>query len=384
MRYVLLFISLFLGGACLLLLYGGPAASQIPRHAALAATEMVKEALPLHTALPPDDSCAVPRRLADCRRKAEAGTNTSGVAYDLHTLRWGTHGRSYTATLPGGSSLRPSALDVRKCLRQGGGLVFLGDSVLRYLYLSLVLTLHSQDGATPPSPEASPNHPLLGASFATWNDFFRSVNRKLEGTETCECDRNYTYNLENRWYEEGCMSVAFFAWMGGDHGPRSRRGCREAPSRTHGIQAFIRERIAVHRPKWVVVHAGIHPWNPIIQNDRKALSGWIDALQEAVRAAKGHVILWSTVSLSQPSHHVRPGQVLNPMRIADLIKERANVHWFDARWVTSKLVAYFKSLSKRDKRVLGNPYVDKVHWTPRVVNEIQRVFMQWLCANFPD
>merc|ERR1719203_1461965 len=68
-------------------------------------------------------------------------------------------------------------------------IVFVGDSLSRYQYLSLVNYLHS--GATKWLDTGDPKeNPVVEHSFDGWADFHRLTNEQLQPYETCDCYRD--------------------------------------------------------------------------------------------------------------------------------------------------------------------------------------------------
>lgn len=94
-------------------------------------------------------------------------------------------------------------------------LAFVGDSITRYQYVSLVSYLHSgrwiENSDTP--------NPVKEKDFGSFQNFFGYVSEKvLQGTEACDCFRaegiNRTAMFENRYYAENRNYVSVFLKLG--------------------------------------------------------------------------------------------------------------------------------------------------------------------------
>eukprot|EP00759_Apiculatamorpha_spiralis_P028348 PhF_6_TR30814/c0_g1_i1/m.45364 len=256
-------------------------------------------------------------------------------------------------------------------------IVFLGDSIIRFVYMSFVMTIHN--GGTPPPPHVIPN-PLSGGLWPSWQEYLDRTNTMFGGRESCDCFRNATVVKENRKYYPSSgpwESVSLYLWFpGGASGGGIRIG------ETHTmvpIQEFIQTILANDKPDIIVTHVGIHPWEAVITHNVGELERWLGGLERALsptppRPIHKRIFLWTTVSLIQSSHHVSPKQYLNPTRFPLLGRNSSDIVWFPSGQITSDLVRFHRMLPQRFKKVAGSPYVDKVHWRPRVVNEITQLF----------
>lgn len=131
---------------------------------------------------------------------------------------------------------RFTASEARQCLR-GKHLVLVGDSLMRYQYLSLVHFLHL--GEYPPSgvPESKADEPNIcmegdywrlsdewkekfGISTGGWPAFMIATSQLFEGTERCDCYRDvfpFNTTVENRYFRNSDynVSVSYFTKLGG-------------------------------------------------------------------------------------------------------------------------------------------------------------------------
>jgi len=95
-------------------------------------------------------------------------------------------------------------------------IVMVGDSLMRYQYLSLTFYLRHRQF---PHPDARP-HLLLEKSWADWHAFMHGGTKLLAPNELCDCYRDDAYNFdaiyENRYYRDGDRntSVSFFSYVG--------------------------------------------------------------------------------------------------------------------------------------------------------------------------
>ena len=175
-------------------------------------------------------------------------------------------------------------------------LAFVGDSVTRYQYISLVYFLST--GQWYPEPAAH-NKSLLyrGNHFDSWNDYLQYSNDQFQPAEQCDCyrvkGRGYGNILENRYYYDADRnnSVTYIL----KYGKATAHGFWEAPivHRHHRLNistatpstnytwngynwsAVIGQHLALLEPKPLVVvfNAGLHPHellDPHVQDDIQA------------------------------------------------------------------------------------------------------------------
>lgn len=108
------------------------------------------------------------------------------------------HRESFT-----GDPLFPSVLELVQPRPSNLSLVFVGDSVTRYQYLSLA---HFLKHGRWPDPRESPtlvyshsyHHPRLGE--LDWAEFYYQTNRLLQPNEICDCQRHVNFKLERRYF----------------------------------------------------------------------------------------------------------------------------------------------------------------------------------------
>jgi hypothetical protein len=87
-------------------------------------------------------------------------------------------------------------------------IVFMGDSLIRYQYLSLIYALTNGQYL---NMSVTPN-PVVQRTYENWNDFLRRTNAMFRPLEYCDCFREETHRLENRFYLDSRrnLSIAMF------------------------------------------------------------------------------------------------------------------------------------------------------------------------------
>jgi len=137
----------------------------------------------------------------------------------------------------------------KECLAATGHLAIVGDSVSRFLYLSLVNFLHT--GLWDPPSNALPlDAPRWWIDYSVAeprldvDEYLRATAVRMGGYEICDCFIDRETHMENRYYEEGGVKVSyatFFshghavyfhnpAWLNASCGspPCKQRGCAVA------------------------------------------------------------------------------------------------------------------------------------------------------------
>ena len=104
------------------------------------------------------------------------------------------------------------------CLPNGTHLVLMGDSLMRYQYLSLIYGLHF--GSPLPAEEIGHDRSEYYTSlhsnitlvnehrFRSWPSFLRGSNCLFHPYEKCDCHRNYSLGVENRYYHRADCNVS--------------------------------------------------------------------------------------------------------------------------------------------------------------------------------
>ena len=164
------------------------------------------------------------------------------------------------------SSSSSGSLDGLECLREASGplrIVFIGDSLARYMYLALALLVEYPTWGTSslisdvigPTKQANPlqcdpdhlqkywsqipasvriplnatpgcvpervaqfvpksHHQFWAAPDLHWQTWYRLSNQALGGREQCDCARTSNMAIENRRYTNGSLVLEFFFWGG--------------------------------------------------------------------------------------------------------------------------------------------------------------------------
>jgi hypothetical protein len=102
-----------------------------------------------------------------------------------------------------------------ECLR-GRHLLFLGDSLTRFQYLSLVQFLALKEW-TPFHGKHAPLSEVEGFRWGSWASFLAGTSERLQGLEVCDCFREgYQPMVENRYFYSPSLNlrISFVALLG--------------------------------------------------------------------------------------------------------------------------------------------------------------------------
>jgi hypothetical protein len=112
---------------------------------------------------------------------------------------------------PGSWSLRDTSFvgtssfnlaDTRNSLR-GKHILFVGDSITRYMFLSLVTVLHTGHWPQPTCGDSNQPNPLYEGDYGTWYDLFKAFEDVAGDSVRCQCYRDRADKrafYENRFY----------------------------------------------------------------------------------------------------------------------------------------------------------------------------------------
>ena len=94
-------------------------------------------------------------------------------------------------------------------------IVMMGDSLMRYQYLSLVHLVHTDSFV---QQDSHPNM-LWEKDFNNFSEFYSFTSEKLKPNEYCDCSRSTEFRhdtYENRYYHdsERNISISYFQYMG--------------------------------------------------------------------------------------------------------------------------------------------------------------------------
>ncbi|KAK3238389.1 hypothetical protein CYMTET_51593 [Cymbomonas tetramitiformis] len=108
-------------------------------------------------------------------------------------------------------------------------IIFIGDSVIRYQYLSLVYFLKNRHWI---GRHQRPN-PIEEQTYDSWEDFYNQTSKALTPYELCDCFRvdnpeNFTLPFENRYFCGPGLKVSYIQAFG-DFGSQGRMNITENP-----------------------------------------------------------------------------------------------------------------------------------------------------------
>jgi hypothetical protein len=170
------------------------------------------------------------------------------------------HRGEYAYSVDGCHLARPSAASALRCLKSRH-LVFIGDSISRYIYLTLASFLAT--GSWPGDATlAAGNRSVCfemtwhGAARALnrsdpWNVYFEGTNGALGGHELCDCYRREPRLVENRFFRLGGTSVSFLTQLVDSGRPLSGH---VPPGEHHAMRAALdcSPGRCSARPRWEV------------------------------------------------------------------------------------------------------------------------------------
>jgi len=271
------------------------------------------------------------------------------------------------------SQSRTNTMPVPQNLR----LVFVGDSLSRYLYLSLVYYLKTNGHWAPPGHELLEK--VKDSSPDAWNQWLAFTNRHIQ-YEECDCYRYWTHpfkwykHCENRYYHFGTNYVAFITKFGGNpfHGHVAASQVF-APNR-HGANQTLRHYDWVV-PTWDrLVDEYIAHWKPkpnlLVFNQGHWKAHELreeTVLQSFRRTLKKHGIrgIYRTTTYRQEERVVDGGNAVAAFANASTRRHDALVcQYFDC-WN----VSWTATLPTTD-------YVDPVHFKAPINNRMNQQFLQ--------
>jgi hypothetical protein len=252
--------------------------------------------------------------------------------------------------------------------------VFVGDSLSRYMYLSLVYYL--KHGTWAPS-----GHQLLekvkDPKPAAWNEWLMYTHEQLD-TELCDCYRYWTHafkwynHCENRYFFDQRYHVAFITKFGGNpfHGHVS------APEvfSSYGINQTKSHYKWVHSTWDALVHDYIAHWNPkpdIFLFNQGHWKGHelrdkmiLEALRDALQKHKIRGV-YRTTTYRQDEREGSEAATIRSFRNRDTRQHDALVcHYFECL-----NVSWTAGISTTE-------YVDPVHFKASVNNRMNVQFLE--------
>lgn len=111
-------------------------------------------------------------------------------------------------------------------------ILFIGDSITRYQYLNLAVTLERMRWPNAfDDDEELPGSVCVQTKYMNFNEFFYYTSSALKGHELCDCWRTRGYNYENRRYYNPTLNVSLVFSFLGRTLPQLREDFKEYPFR---------------------------------------------------------------------------------------------------------------------------------------------------------
>jgi hypothetical protein len=269
-------------------------------------------------------------------------------------------------------------------------LVFIGDSLSRYMYLSLVYFL--KHGTWAPR-----GHELLekvkDSSPDAWNEWLAFTNQQLE-LEECDCYRHWTHpfqwykHCENRYYHSNNHYVSFITKFGGNpfHGhvladqvfQRTRQGTNQTVRHYDWVyptwDGLVDKYIAHWNPKPDILVFNQGHWKAHDLRDEKVL-------KKLRRVLKKHGIrgIYRTTTFRQDERVAVAGNNSNTSG-SSIEEEDASYHAYRnvvTRRHDELVCQYFDCLNV--SWTVGIPttdYVDPVHFKAPINNRMNQQFLR--------
>ncbi|KAI7840403.1 hypothetical protein COHA_005834 [Chlorella ohadii] len=276
-------------------------------------------------------------------------------------------------------------------------LVFVGDSITRYQYLTL---LHFLDRGEWPHPTGNqPGQPSVANEheWASWNAFLRGTSRLFGGRELCDCYREDLFEyfdprfrrfvtwkppedekFENRHYRSGNISVSHFTFttepntVHGHFGfppyengrkPCKPAACRAAADWSYRLVDALRKPVAAMQPTHLVLNSGL--WGSSNAFGNKTWQNIARAGRTAVAAQQGRAI-WRTTTASLGKNAA--GRDHDKLALAHTTAAGWGV--LDAWAITSPLLQL---------PPIVRPLWDPRHFTAVVYRELNQYLLNMIC-----
>lgn len=243
-------------------------------------------------------------------------------------------------------------------------ILFVGDSLMRYQYLSLAHLLHDGQFPTSSSGEAMVN---AGTNrYTGWNDFYNKTNKLLLPNEFCDCHRveslqANTEAYEVRYYRDDLRNITLtYVQYFGDKFPihgHWRQDNNTGQRREEywvfpDIHKFLESvpDLFYPRPSVLLLNAGFHPHNFEDAQHR----------QRVVHAAMQsfHKVIWKTCNA--PTDHLLSQQ---PYSFDAAMCYHSGIECLDLSWT------YYLSLSD---------FVDDYHFMDAIYGDVNIQFIDLL------
>lgn len=268
------------------------------------------------------------------------------------------------------------------CLPRGTHLVIVGDSQLRYLYLTLAYAVHFGVLFSPASDLEGAGQLYHTSKGLDWQVFYRNTTALFGGYEGCDCHRSSNSTdccsvvapiMENRYYHDPAtdLRLTYLQCFGNGH-DRALRGVfwpgddpgRARPHSTYDprwrltLTEAIQELIPQLAPTVVLLNLGHHKKVPTNASEFAELFG-------AVHRSVPYAQAWwlSTPSCYTHMNWLCRAAIMNANESA--LAEPAGFHVIDARAMTRKLprVDYLTDglhLSHRPNNIIASALASEI------------------------
>ena len=314
--------------------------------------------------------------------------NSSRTAwlYNTPDVREPSFYRQFTVYDDRCSIRRITHAEALKCLRNRH-LFFVGDSLLRYQYLSLVTFLHT--GRYPCQMGGNATHPsqVWEGEHGNFRNFFVNTNALFGGAERCDCYRGGGNTSENRYYYDADnninVSMIYYwrlaqgrnpvRWTNsgvlnndtyGELGQRDWYGGFRSIASLIGRQIGAVDELVLNTGWWKV---------PAFSEGIDTARLYLKAFNHVVRNKRGPI--WATTTASKSPQDRAPPR--DGMLGSTYLAAR------DMQWRILDRYGISESLKRHHDEVeLPREFgwVDALHFRPFVYEEFNNVLLNMLCA----
>lgn len=195
---------------------------------------------------------------------------------------------SLDALQPGGGSVCYSHKGGPVCVPDGARLVFVGDSTIRYLWLSFAYALrHGEENqADGINGTRSIVHERSWWTTQPWADFFRGTTEALAPHALCDCTRelqnprkSMLNSVEHRYFHYRNVSLSFISWTG----QATTRGFWWPKDPIDSCYAPAVHNVVGQRRHWDI------RWN----------RPWMTAISDVLQELRPSIVLFGS-----PNHHL--------------------------------------------------------------------------------
>lgn len=316
---------------------------------------------------------------------------------------------------------RPNRQGMVSCLT-GQRLVFIGDSVMRYQYLSLVhfletgswgprlVDLQEIQGASGVG-KALPQSISVDYSLAhgqagktNYDAFYRKSNEMLYGNERCDCGTAESGRNENRHYHNKQLGVSVsFYFVNGHlpiHGNASSTSCMSGACdgvkwKYHSFEKFLRYEVQQLRPTSLLINVGIG-WSRDDYQSFALNATWWRGILDTARTLvppSGRVLVRTTTAMAPWRGKRNDGidvnlvqsNVVDRVVRAAVAERRATspTTWglLDSYHMTKGLPRAHCHVASDGK--LAKFFTDDIHFQPFVYEEFNMVLFNMVCPTRP-